>query len=249
MDKSKTMASARRGAHTFAILVWLATAASAQDSGVAHTVNGNIDGACGGNADLGAAVFVQHCAACHEVGVEAENSVGTQLFGVFSRTPGTVEGYAYSDALAAMAGAGWVWDCETLDGFIANPVTFMPGTKMSIDGLDDEEARQHLISYLHSAMTAAEPAPGAVEVPQELLDMAGDIAYGEYLASECMGCHQSGAQTAGVPSITGWPVAPFLSAMVAYRQGSRDHAVMNMLARRLNDEDLAALAAYFETIQ
>jgi cytochrome c len=33
--------------------------------------------------------------------------------------------------------------------------------------------------------------------------------------------------------------------MAAYRSGEREHQVMNTLAGRLGDEEIAALAAYF----
>jgi cytochrome c len=37
-------------------------------------------------------------------------------------------------------------------------------------------------------------------------------------------------------------------AMHAYRQQLRPHPVMQMVAARLSDEEIAALAAYFKTL-
>ncbi len=42
-------------------------------------------------------------------------------------------------------------------------------------------------------------------------------ALGEYLASECVTCHQkSGKVVGGVPAIIGWPEDQFLAVMHAY---------------------------------
>ena len=78
-----------------------------------------------------------------------------------------------------------------------------------------------------------------------LLALAGDAEYGEYLASECTGCHQASGATDGIPAIVGWDEEPFRLSMLDYKQGLRQHPVMNMIAGRLSDEEIAALSAYF----
>lgn len=85
------------------------------------------------------------CRSCHTLAEGAPNMTGPNLYGVFGRKAGAVEGYNYSDAVKA---AGFVWDAEHLDQWLANPRTFMPGTKMSFAGLKDETARRDLIAYL-----------------------------------------------------------------------------------------------------
>ena len=37
--------------------------------------------------------------------------------------------------------------------------------------------------------------------------------------------------------------------MHAYKLGAREHSVMNMIAGRLGNEEIAALAAYFATLE
>jgi cytochrome c553 len=75
---------------------------------------------------------------------------------------------------------------------------------------------------------------------------AGDRELGQYLSSECVTCHQlSGRVAGGVPPIVGWPVDQFIAVMAAYKTKQLDHPVMQSIAARLNDEDIAALAAYF----
>ncbi|MCB1355818.1 MAG: c-type cytochrome, partial [Maritimibacter sp.] len=50
-------------------------------------------------------------------------------------------------------------------------------------------------------------------------------------------------------SIVSWPEEDFVVAMHAYKQELRPHPVMQMMAKRLNDEEIAALAAYFATLE
>lgn len=75
---------------------------------------------------------------------------------------------------------------------------------------------------------------------------AGDPAYGAWLASECVTCHQSGGPpVGGIPAITGWPVESFKAVMEDYRARRRHNPVMETIAGRLGDAEIAALAAYF----
>jgi len=76
---------------------------------------------------------------------------------------------------------------------------------------------------------------------------AADELYelGRYLAGDCTACHKLDGQAAGIPAITGWPVEAFVMVMVAYKEGERDHALMQTVARRLSDADMRALAVYF----
>ena len=78
----------------------------------------------------------------------------------------------------------------------------------------------------------------------------GDKAFGEYLAGECMTCHQkSGKVVGGVPAIVGWPEDQFIAVMDAYRQKDRENEVMRTIAGRFKDDELAALAAYFGSLK
>jgi len=78
---------------------------------------------------------------------------------------------------------------------------------------------------------------------------AGDVGYGEYLAAECVTCHRAdGAETA-IPDIVGWEAAVFEIVFKAYKTGERDHKAMVSIAAGYDDEQIAALAAYFASIQ
>lgn len=78
---------------------------------------------------------------------------------------------------------------------------------------------------------------------------AGDAAFGEYLSSECVTCHRADGQDKGIPSIVGWPQDQFVAVMQSYRSKERDNAVMQTIAGRMSDQELAALAAYYGTLK
>lgn len=85
------------------------------------------------------------CRSCHTIAEGGPNLTGPNLYGVFGRTAASVEGYRYSDALQS---AGFVWDAERLDAWLANPRTYLPGNRMTFAGLADPQKRLDLIAYL-----------------------------------------------------------------------------------------------------
>ena len=74
---------------------------------------------------------------------------------------------------------------------------------------------------------------------------AGDVEYGAYLAQDCSSCHRNNTDNAGIPNIAGLPMDYFTRALNAYKVGERDHPTMQMIARSLDDEQVAALAAFY----
>jgi cytochrome c553 len=78
-----------------------------------------------------------------------------------------------------------------------------------------------------------------------ILSDAGDPAFGAYLGGECATCHQQSGNSDGIPPIAGLPADYTVQALVEYRLGIRTNEVMQLMAKRLADEEIAALAAYF----
>lgn len=77
----------------------------------------------------------------------------------------------------------------------------------------------------------------------------GDRELGEYLSSQCTGCHQiSGRASGGVPAIVAWPEDAFIAVIQSYKQGERDNETMRVISHRLSNEEVAALAAYFGSL-
>ena len=205
-----------------------------------------------GDPDKGAAVF-KACKSCHQVGEGARNRIGPVLNGIFGRPAGSIEGFRYSDGMLREYADGLIWTWETLDAYIENPKALVSKTRMSFRGMDDEQKRADLLAYLRlfsdSPADIPEAEPTDVSalplLSAEVLALVGDPAYGEYLSSECTTCHQVDGSDQGIPSITAWPVEDFVVAMHAYKEKIRPHPVMQMMAGRLSNEEIAALAAYF----
>ena len=210
----------------------------------------------GGDAERGETLYRQ-CASCHQIGEGAVNRVGPHLNGIFDRAAGEIEGFRYSDGMQRAATNGLVWDFETLDAYIENPRTLVSQTRMNFRGMVEQQDRDDLLAYLRlfsaDPQNIPESAPTAAavdhDVAPEILAIVGDPAYGEYLSGECTSCHQTSGAANGIPSITNWPTEDFVVAMHGYKTGKRPHPVMEMMAQRLSNEEIAALAAYFEGIE
>lgn len=86
-------------------------------------------------------------------------------------------------------------------------------------------------------------------VAPDILALQGDPEYGAHLASECVICHRPGGADGKIPAIAGLPVQAFVQAMHDYKAKQRTHPIMELIAGRLTNEEIAALAAYFETIE
>lgn len=83
------------------------------------------------------------CKACHKL--DGNNATGPHLDGVVDRPIASVDGFAYSDALASLDGN---WTPQELDHWLEDPKGYAPGNKMTFNGLNKIEDRANLIAYL-----------------------------------------------------------------------------------------------------
>ena len=99
------------------------------------------------------------CQSCHITAQGGGNLVGPNLYGLFGREAGTLEGFAYSPALQE---ADFIWTPEQVDHWLENPRTFLPGNRMTFAGVRKPEDRIAVVAYLMSeAGFSAEAAPEA----------------------------------------------------------------------------------------
>ena len=78
---------------------------------------------------------------------------------------------------------------------------------------------------------------------------AADPAFGKFLANECVTCHRADGQDKGIPAIVGWPTDQFVAVLKSYKAKERPNVVMQTIAGRLSDDEMAALAAYYATLK
>jgi cytochrome c len=121
------------------------------------------------DAEKGARVF-KKCQSCHKVEEGAPNGTGPGLWNVVGNQAGTHEGFSYS---AAMAGAGYTWTYEQLDGFLEKPSAHLKGTKMAFVGLRKPEDRAAVIEYMriNDSNPESRPVPAVVEVMEEAVEV------------------------------------------------------------------------------
>jgi cytochrome c len=87
------------------------------------------------------------CAACHKLEAGA-NNVGPSLHGLFARKAGEIADFRYSPAIKR---SGITWTAETLDKFITDPQSLVPGNRMPYAGMAAAADRADLIAYLQNA--------------------------------------------------------------------------------------------------
>ena len=94
-----------------------------------------------GDAVRGKAVFEKRCTGCHAIEQDRE---GPHLKGVFGRAAGSVPGFDYSGALR---NSHIVWDEATLERWLTDPQTMVPGVNMDFYVAKPDE-RADVIEFL-----------------------------------------------------------------------------------------------------
>ncbi len=130
----------------------------------------------GGDAAKGEKDFKQ-CQTCHVV-VDASGEtlagkgakVGPNLYGVFGRVAGSLEGFKYGESLIAAGAAGLVWNEADFVAYVQNPSGFLQdklGDKKAkgkmVFKVKNAETAEDLYAYLSTFSPAPAAAPAAVE--------------------------------------------------------------------------------------
>jgi cytochrome c len=99
------------------------------------------------DAASGQQVFNNACRTCHTTR-QGDNRLGPHLYKIIGRKAGSLPDYGYS---TAMKNAGFVWDEQKLERFIANPDELVPGNSMKpYGGLASTDDRARIVSFLRS---------------------------------------------------------------------------------------------------
>ncbi len=80
---------------------------------------------------------------------------------------------------------------------------------------------------------------------------AQDAATGKTKAAACTVCHGplGIAVAPETPNLAGQPASYLAEQLKAYRDGTRKHEIMSLMAKPLTDADVANLAAWFSSVK
>lgn len=100
------------------------------------------------SSDHPGAKLYTKCAKCHALTAEGPSRSGPHFGGLFGRAAGTVPDYRYS---AALQNLDFAWDEKTLFRlFSEGPDKMLPGTKMPVQRVTDDEKLTELVDYLRT---------------------------------------------------------------------------------------------------
>ena len=105
------------------------------------------------DADAGARVFNQ-CRACHTINQGGRSGVGPNLYGIWGRAAGSIEGFRYSAPMREKATGGLVWNEANLRAYLTDPKAVVPAGSMAFPGLRNEQQLNDILAYLQRASTA-----------------------------------------------------------------------------------------------
>jgi cytochrome c len=90
------------------------------------------------------------CRSCHTTSQGGGDMTGPNLWGIFGRKAGSEPGFDYSTGLKS---AGWIWDADRIDRWIADPRAVVPDTKMTFVGMSDPNDRRDVVAFLKTQTT------------------------------------------------------------------------------------------------
>ncbi len=113
------------------------------------------------------------CAACHTFNEGGKVTTGPNLYNIVGRTMASTDGFKYSDAMIA---SGKPWTYEELDGFLAAPKKWLPGTKMGYKGISKPNQRADLLAYLRTLSASPVDFPVAEKAAEAASESAAEDA-------------------------------------------------------------------------
>ena len=98
--------------------------------------------------------FKRKCSICHTLTAGSARKAGPSLHNLFGRQAGTVKDYTYSETLT---NSDLIWSDETIDAlFDIGPDHYIPGSKMPMQRIVQQQDRDDLIEYLRTATSGEE---------------------------------------------------------------------------------------------
>lgn len=79
---------------------------------------------------------------------------------------------------------------------------------------------------------------------------AGNAADGKTKSAQCATCHGIEGKGGGPnPAIVSLDADKFTAAISDYKSGKRKHPIMEMMAKKLSDQDVADLASHYASLK
>ena len=93
-------------------------------------------------------------------------------------------------------------------------------------------------------------AAGLLVAVSGTVHAAGNADDGKTKAAQCATCHGADGKGGGPnPPVVALDATKFVAAMNDYQSGKRKHPIMEMLSKKLTDQDLSDLASYYATLK
>ena len=129
----------------------LSTAPAETQTATAEPAPANAAPAAGGGDPVKGEAYAKRCTVCHVFASGGPNKVGPHLFGVVGRAVASIPDFNYSDAMKKFSeGGAKHWDDATLNTYLTDPRSVVPGTKMVFPGIKTETDRANVIAYLNT---------------------------------------------------------------------------------------------------